>query len=60
METQKRFPQRLGNLAQDARFPHSHSRSSFLNKEKTKNEEVMGIVTGHKHSGPARIVVANR
>src|SRR5713226_1468379 len=39
METQKRFPQRLGNLAQNARFPHSHSRSSFLRKEKTKNEE---------------------
>jgi hypothetical protein len=24
METQKRFPQGLGNLAQNARFPHSH------------------------------------
>jgi hypothetical protein len=24
METQERFPQGLGNLAQNARFPHSH------------------------------------
>ena len=24
METQERFPQRLGNLAYHARFPHSH------------------------------------
>src|SRR3989442_2808788 len=30
MEIRKRFPQTLGNLAQKARFPHSHSRfSSF-------------------------------
>jgi hypothetical protein len=41
METKKRFPQGLGNLAQDARFPHSHSRSSGLRKEKTKNEEAI-------------------
>ena len=27
-EITKRFPQPLGNLAQNARFPHSHSRSS--------------------------------
>jgi hypothetical protein len=25
METIERFPQELGNLAQNARFPHSHS-----------------------------------
>ncbi|MCR4341182.1 MAG: hypothetical protein NUW01_14995, partial [Gemmatimonadaceae bacterium] len=24
METQERFPQGLGNLAENARFPHSH------------------------------------
>jgi hypothetical protein len=24
MEIKKRFPQELGNLAQNARFPHSH------------------------------------
>jgi hypothetical protein len=24
MEIRKRFPQELGNLAQNARFPHSH------------------------------------
>lgn len=28
METTERFPQGLGNLAQTARFPHSHSRFS--------------------------------
>jgi hypothetical protein len=28
MEITKRFPQELGNLAQNARLPHSHSRSS--------------------------------
>src|SRR5882672_9566987 len=27
METTERFPQHLGNLAQNARFPHFHSRS---------------------------------
>ena len=29
MEITERFPQPLGNLAQNARFPHSHSRLSF-------------------------------
>ncbi len=28
MEITERFPQPLGNLASNARFPHSHSRSS--------------------------------
>jgi hypothetical protein len=38
METTKRFPQRLGNLAQNARFPHFHKPSSFFssNKKETK------------------------
>jgi hypothetical protein len=40
METTKRFPQRLGNLAHDARFPHSHSRSFVSHKKKTKEEHV--------------------
>jgi hypothetical protein len=39
METQKRFPQGLGNLAQNARFPHSHTDPLFLRKETTKNED---------------------
>src|SRR6202011_3623744 len=29
MEITERFPHPLGNLAQNARFPHSHSRLSF-------------------------------
>jgi hypothetical protein len=39
METKKRFPQGLANLAQYARLAHFHSRSSSLRKEKTKNED---------------------
>jgi hypothetical protein len=46
METKKRFPQGLGNLAQNARFPHSHSRSSVLKKGETKNEDEW--LTGHQ------------
>jgi len=30
MEITERFPQPLGNLAQNARFPHSHSRAQVL------------------------------
>ena len=30
MEITERFPQPLGNLAQNARFPHSHSPYSLL------------------------------
>ena len=30
MEITERFPQPLGNLAENARFPHSHSRSSVF------------------------------
>ena len=29
METTKRFPQGFGNLAKNARFPHSHSQDSL-------------------------------
>jgi hypothetical protein len=39
METKKRFPQGRGNLAQNARFPHSHTDHLFLRKETTKNED---------------------
>jgi hypothetical protein len=41
METQRRFPQGLGNLAQNARFPHSHKPiiPSLSRKKKTKNED---------------------
>jgi hypothetical protein len=34
MEITKRFPQELGNLAQNARFPHSHKPSFSLSDEK--------------------------
>jgi hypothetical protein len=34
MEITKRFPQDLGNLAQNARFPHSHKPSLSLSGEK--------------------------
>src|SRR5437762_1033060 len=36
METTKRVPQGLGNLAQNARFPHSHSQLSIDETENTK------------------------
>jgi hypothetical protein len=39
MEITKRFPQALGNLAENARFPHSHSRSSSCQIRK-KTEHV--------------------
>ena len=39
METQKRFPQGLGNFAKNARFPHSHTDHLLLRKETTKNED---------------------
>jgi hypothetical protein len=32
METTKRFPQGFGNLAKNARFPHSHSQDSWWGK----------------------------
>ena len=37
METTERFPQRLGNLAQNARFPHFHSRSLCHDKTTKTN-----------------------
>ncbi len=37
VETTNRFPQRLGNLAENARSPHFHSRFFFVSeKNKTK------------------------
>jgi hypothetical protein len=38
METTDRFPPGLGNLAENARFPHSHSPlHSFFGEENDKN-----------------------
>jgi hypothetical protein len=34
MEITKRFPQELGNLAQNARFPHSHKPTLVVSEEK--------------------------
>src|SRR5882762_4068308 len=36
VEIRKRFPQPLGNLAQNARFPHSHSRLSSFDQEEQR------------------------
>ena len=36
METTERFPHGLGNLAQNARFPHSHKPSSLVWREEKK------------------------
>jgi hypothetical protein len=41
MEITERFPQPLGNLAQNARFPHSHSRLS--DGDKTKDQDTNPI-----------------
>ena len=38
METKKRFPQGLGNLAQNARFPHSH-KPIIHSSQKGEDEE---------------------
>jgi hypothetical protein len=38
METTERFPQRLGNLATNARFPHSHKPMTIV-LERQKNPE---------------------
>jgi hypothetical protein len=41
MESKKRFPQRLGNLPENARFPHSHKPLFFffLSQQEEKNKE---------------------
>ena len=44
MEITKRFPQPLGNLAKNARFPHSHKPIPLLFKQKTYNEPAHRVV----------------
>jgi hypothetical protein len=39
METLERFPQGLGNLAPNARFPHSHKPIIIRGEERQKNPE---------------------
>ena len=71
METPKRFPQGLGNLPQNVRFPHFHKPITSSWKEDNKNRKNDGCdpsshhpAAGKSHprpdSGPARIIVANR
>ena len=44
MEITERFPQPLGNLAQNARFPHSHSRLSYFDpKNKDTNPDPRSV-----------------
>ena len=39
MEITERFPQPLGNLAQNARFPHSHSRVSDFDQNQDQDRK---------------------
>ena len=59
VETTERFPHGLGNLAHNARFPHSHSRYSSREREEKKNTHTDGSdpsaahqpVDGESHLG---------
>jgi hypothetical protein len=42
MEITERFPQPLGNLAQNARFPHSHSRLSYVDQKNNNTNPTHG------------------
>ena len=47
METRKRFPQGFGNLAKNARFPHSHSQDLglvVLTGEKNRRSEDNALI----------------
>ena len=43
MEIRERFPQPLGNLAQNARFPHSHSRLSYFDQEEQRQKTRIAV-----------------
>lgn len=53
MEITERFPQPLGNLAQNARFPHSHRPIPFSQrpKDKTKTKTQWPQAAGRHHAG---------
>ena len=53
METTERFPQGLGNLAQHARFPHSHSRS-FVGLKREKNRRTRAQTATSINNRPSR------
>jgi hypothetical protein len=42
METLNRFPQGFGNLAKDARFPHSHSQDHPCGVERREEPNIRG------------------
>jgi hypothetical protein len=44
MEITERFPQPLGNLAQNARFPHSHSRLSYFDQKNKDTHPICSSV----------------
>ena len=59
VEITKRFPPDLGNLAQNARFPHFHSRLHFEEEKRTQTNEqgddpVWSIAAGHSSTVTAR------
>jgi hypothetical protein len=45
METEERFPQGLGNLAENARFPHSHKPIVVVMMERRQNDGDSNSVT---------------
>ena len=53
MEITERFPQPLGNLAQHARFPHSHSRLSYFDQKNKDTDPIRGPVP--RSQGGARL-----
>jgi hypothetical protein len=53
MEITERFPQPLGNLAQNARFPHSHSRLSDV--DQNKDQDMNPIRPVPRSKGGARL-----
>jgi len=60
METGERFPQGLGNLAQDARFPHSHKPIILGLNEQTKNGRIDSVVWGGPNAYTAKRLTSLR
>lgn len=48
VEITERFPPALGNLAQNARFPHSHNRLVFEEEKEEEDEEDKRKNTGEE------------
>ena len=62
MAITNRFPQRLGNLAQNARFPHFHKPPVVVSDRRKdgKNEELSGVTNLSTESDQAQSSVINR